>query len=335
MPALVACVALLLALLASVRPAEAQVECAPDLALRHAAEALLAQPGPPNGADVLEAARAAGSDVPVIDALVIRDGDPARRARFLDRTRARRDGELVCGEARAEERWLVLVAPRVGHLEPLGAGALRVELAAGWSAGRLYAEDAIGEVWETDAPDGARVELPADLVAPVRVQLVASGPGGPRPVAERMLVAAEEAPLEDAQDGPPRRVVAESDQPLAARLTTLRRGRELRDNRLLTRVATEHAEVLCRAGRVSHVSDEGDPEARLARAGLRARHVGEVVARAEDVGGAYAALLRSPSHRAALTDRRFTDAGIGQAHDAERRTCLVILLAAWPRPAPR
>ena len=34
---------------------------------------------------------------------------------------------------------------------------------------------------------------------------------------------------------------------------------------------------------------------------------------------------------AALLDRRFTDAGAGMATDARGRTCLVVMLAAWPR----
>jgi len=59
-----------------------------------------------------------------------------------------------------------------------------------------------------------------------------------------------------------------------------------------------------------------------------------VVARAEDAARAYDALLRSPSHRAALTDVRFTDAGLGESRDAQGSTCLVVVLAAWPRAVP-
>jgi uncharacterized protein YkwD len=52
--------------------------------------------------------------------------------------------------------------------------------------------------------------------------------------------------------------------------------------------------------------------------------------RARDDEGAWRALAASPSHRAALGDRRFTDVGIATtAHDGH--TCLVVLLASWPR----
>lgn len=325
-----------LLLLAISTTAQAQPEpCPSDAALTRAAEALIARAEPPSGAELIAAARAVGADVPVVDALIIRDGDADRRARFLERTRRRREAPLVCGEARTEDRWLVLAGPRAGRIEPVGAGAVRVALEADWRSPRLHAQDAEGALWEHEARDGERIELPSELAPPIRVQLVASGPAGPRPVAERILSSAD-LELGAAEPGP-ELVVARSDRPVHERFAALRasQAREVRVNRLLARVATAHAEGLCRERRVSHLSSEGDPRDRLARAGIRARHVGEVVARAEDSGRAYEALLRSPSHRAALGDRRFTDAGIGEARDDEGWTCLVVLLAAWPRPVGR
>lgn len=298
-------------------------DCEPDAALERAAEILVARDEAPSATELLATVREAGSDVPVVDALMVRDGDSERRARFLLRSRQRRDGPLACGDARLGDRWLVLAGPRAGRLAVLGSGAVRVELAPGFREARLHAQDATGALWQAEAHDGARVTLPSELVAPIRVQLVATGPSGPRPVAERLLTADDAPPTE----------VARSDRPIGERLTALRRS-ELRGNRLLGRVASAHAEEVCRAGRVSHLAPTGDPRERLARAGLRARHVGEVVARAEDADRAYAAFLRSPSHRAALADRRFTDVGIGQAEDTDGRTCLVVLLAAWPRAVP-
>lgn len=299
----------------------AALACAEDPALARAAEALVDRE-PPSSPELLAAVRAADSDAPVVDALVIRDGDPSRRARFLERVAARRSAPLACGDARRDGRWLVLVAPRAGRIELLPSGAIRVELADGWTAPRIFARDAQGRTWN-EAPRG-ELTLPEELERPVLVQLVAEGPSGPRPVAERQVGEGEVA------------VVPDSDEPLADRIVRLReRGRlgALRENRLLARVARAHAERICREGRVAHVVDEGDPRERLARAGLRARHVGEVIARAEDPSRAYAALLGSPSHRAALTDRRFTDVGLGVA-EARGDSCVVVLLAAWPRPVP-
>lgn len=314
----------MLAALLALAPAVAGAQpCAPDAALDRAALALLEDELTP--AALVEAARAAGSDAPVLDSIVIRDGDASRRDRFLARVRARRGVvPLACGEARAADRWLVLAAPRAGRIE-LAEGGLRVGLEPGWRDARLYVRDARGQIWQRSVRPGELVALPRDLEAPLRVQLVASGPGGPRPIAERHIGEGEE------------RVVPSSDQPVLARVAALRASEglgALRENRLLGRVASAHAERVCREGRVSHLGGEGDPEDRLAEAGLRARHVGEAIARAADPSRAYAALLESPSHRAALTDRRFTDAGVGRAEDASGASCVVVLLAAWPRPVP-
>jgi uncharacterized protein YkwD len=69
----------------------------------------------------------------------------------------------------------------------------------------------------------------------------------------------------------------------------------------------------------------------LRDAGVSARLVGETVARAADHGAAFAAFERSPSHRLTLLERRFTDAGIGEVKDRDGHSCVVVLLAAWPR----
>ncbi|HEY8429090.1 MAG TPA: CAP domain-containing protein [Sandaracinaceae bacterium] len=309
--------------LAILAPAAAGAQVCDDAPLSRAAAALLASGARVTSDSLLEAARAAGSDAPVLDAVVIRDGDPARRARFLSRARARR-GTIACGEARDGARWIVLAAPRAGRIDLDGSGALRVALEPGLRAARLYAQDADARIWQAPVRPGEPVALPPELVPPIVVQLVADGPDGPRPVAERRIGGGAE-PL-----------VPNDDRPLAARLATLREragAGALRPNRLLERVARDHAERVCREARVSHLAG-GDPEARLARAGLAARHVGEAIARAEDGARAYAALLRSPSHRAALVDRRFTDVGLGLAR-GEGGACLVVLLAAWPRAVPR
>lgn len=296
--------------------------CTEDPALGRAAELLVDRPEPWGPTALLEAAREAGSDAPVVDALIIRDGNVGRRDRFLARVAARRHAPLDCGEARRENRWLVLVAPRAGRIELLERGRLRITLAEGWRSPRIVARDARGDIWQASV--SGELTLPEVLERPVVVQLVAEGPSGPRPVAERRI--GQGLAL----------VVPDSDEPLDRRLATLRERSglgALRENRLIARVASAHARAVCEAGQVAHIIDERDPRQRLVRAGLRARHVGEVIARAEDPSRAYAALLASPSHRAALTDRRFTDVGIGLAESAGQ-SCVVVLLAAWPRAVP-
>ena len=225
----------------------------------------------------------------------------------------------MCGEARSEGRRLVLAGPLAATVA-IASGLVTVDLADGWREPRLYARDARGDTWEQAFVDG-RAEIPSDLVSPVLVQVVATGPDGPRPVAEQRV-----------GEGPPVAVVR-SDEPVATRVDRLRESAEvgpLRRNQLLARVAERHARAICRDGRVSHLTGGADPVERLAREGIRARHVGETAARSRDLDTAYAATLRSPSHRAALVDRRFTDIGVGSAEGH----CLVVLLAAWPRAVP-
>jgi uncharacterized protein YkwD len=163
-----------------------------------------------------------------------------------------------------------------------------------------------------------------------RVQLVAESAGGPRPVAELAFApAASAAPA----GGPPLRAT----ETVLAQLTSYRHEQglgELRDNQLLGVSAQRHAARVCELGRLSHRVDGEDPELRLKREHIGARHVGEVLARAESSERAWQALLDSPSHRMALGRREFTDAGIGQATDKKGQVCLVVLLAAWPRRLP-
>jgi len=73
------------------------------------------------------------------------------------------------------------------------------------------------------------------------------------------------------------------------------------------------------------------PDARLARAGLEARVLGEAIARADGTVSALDALKNSPSHLFTLLDQRFTDFGIGVAQDGAQKFCYVVLLCAWPR----
>ncbi|HKP63657.1 MAG TPA: CAP domain-containing protein, partial [Polyangiales bacterium] len=170
-----------------------------------------------------------------------------------------------------------------------------------------------------------------------RLQLVAHGASGPRPIAER-----SSSPASDPQ---PSAAELQIDGPLDAHgvydvLMQLRERHgsktQLRDNRLARQAASSHARDVCAQGRVVHELEPGvDPETRVARAGLRARLVGETVARAADAGAAMRALWASPSHSLTLVEPRFTDVGIGLATDEQGKTCLVVLLLAWPRPLAR
>lgn len=295
--------------------------------------------------ELLAAARRAGSDAPSVHALVIADGGEERIAPWLARLAARLQAPVTCGQARRDERIWVLAAPRAGtlRLDPV-AGRVRIELAPGWSDPVLVVEDAEGFVARV-VPYEGYAELPEELAPPFRLQLVARGPDGPRPVAERAW-GTSAPPVEICGPDGPRPVPEDAVgtagtsepielEPVDVSVDALRRRAgvgPLRRHRLLEAAARQHAEAVCRVGRAAHELEPGaDPRARLRAHGVTARQVGEVVARGADRVAAFAALLRSPVHRSAIVDRRFTDVGIGSAFDARGRACLVVLLAAWPR----
>jgi hypothetical protein len=282
-----------------------------ELAATHALEDL----GP---AELLARARAAGASHPSLHLVALADDDLEGRARWLRGLAARGLGPLVCGEALVETSRIVLAAPAQGSLSIEGH-VLRVTLTPRFSEPVVYVRSGEHEPQAHAVRDGvAEVDLDA-VEAPAQIQLVARGPEGPRPIAELDLGGA----------------VEDAGLPADASAVSLLRARAgagpLRPNRLLRRLAEAHAERVCLSGHVAHaIGDEGDAQARVRAARLEARHVGEVVSRARDDEGAWRALAASPSHRAALGDRRFTDVGIATtAHDGH--TCLVVLLASWPR----
>ena len=293
--------------------------CAPDDALTEAALALYLEPGF-DGARVGQALRDAGSDLPSAHARRLRTS--AEAAAWVARLRERSDAPLSCGEVSGPEGTLVVAAARAGRLR------LEGDALVGWVDPRFREPR-----WVVVERGGEAHWLPFDRSEPRlerggsarEVQLLASGPGGPRPVASLRFQAddtTEEPELPEIRGGS-----------LEDRLVALREHFDapgLRNNRLLTSAARAHARRVCREHRVAHVADGRDPEARLAGEGIRARHVGEVVARAAELDAAFQALMRSASHRLTMIDRRFTDVGVGLVRDSDG-TCVVIDFAAWPR----
>jgi len=330
---------LLLALLPASATADAGgavPDCREETALSRAAAELLLSGEPPAADALRRAVRDAGSDAVGVRAYFLRDA-AAETARWLERFRRETDAPTVCGFARSDRGQLLLAAARAGSLEPLHerSSSVRGVLADGFRKPELVVEDAAGELQRlaVEARALARgVPISEDLARPARVQLVAYGPAGPRPVAERIIPRrAEETDQARATSViDPQRALS-----LVARLDRLRQdaGRvALRENRLLARVAAAHARRVCEAGRVAHELEPGsDPQRRLDAAGVQARRVGETVARARSSAAAFAAFEHSPSHRLTLLEPGFTDVGIGEMTDEGDWTCVVVLLAAWPR----
>jgi uncharacterized protein YkwD len=329
--------------------AHAQQDCAADPQLTEAAaELLLARIARPDPQSLGAAVRAAGSDAVGLHALFVPAGSPPdTEQKWLASLRARVDGELVCGRADNEAGRLVIGLGRGADLEPLDPGTrvVRGKLRAGFRDAELVIAAADAQLLRVGVnAESLRegVELSPEL-APLKVQLVARGPAGPRPVAERELAAppgAAAAPaVREAVGGAAQRTAAarpaNETRELATRVLRLRasRGRTgLRPNRLLDEAAARHAQDVCAQGRVAHEVEAGvGPDARLAQTGLDARLLGEAIARADSSDSALAALENSPSHLFTLLDPRFTDFGIGVAQDSAHKHCYVVLLCAWPR----
>lgn len=314
-----------------------ELPCRHEDVLAEAAANLLMRGGTIDPLQLLPEARNLGFDGVAVHAHEGHDDDALRT--WLVGLSERADGPLVCGVASSESRRLVLVSARGGELRREG-DVLRGRLSPGFRAPHIVVESDDGRVSRIDVGvarlrDGVRL---APELSAQRVQLVAEGPQGPRPVAELFLGAGPVSEPRVRSEAGPR---GERQRPLSALFARLDGFRHtegvgsLRPNQALSQSAQRHAKKVCELGKVGHRIEQGDdPETRLRAERLSARMVGEAVARAESADAALSAVFESPSHRLAVSDRRFTDAGFGQAVDDKGRTCLVVLLASWPRRLP-
>ncbi|KPK16857.1 MAG: hypothetical protein AMJ62_03660 [Myxococcales bacterium SG8_38] len=284
----------------------------------------------PPSSELIRTAREAGVDANPVYAKFGVTGEFESFKAWVEDLKETADAPLICGRARSGERIVLVAAVRAGALTLEGGQRLHAEVVPEFRDPFLVVRDSSGgsrRIAVDGQGAGASVTLPPDWGRPLFVQLVATGPNGPRPIAERWVgKIPKEAPAHTSSQSP------------ESWLMQLRRGagaRSLRSNRLLSQEATSHAQAVCESGKVGHELDPfGDPEARLLKRGVEARVVGEAIARATTLSDALHAIEDSPSHRMTVTDPRFTDAGYGQAKDEKGRTCAVILLASWPRKVP-
>jgi uncharacterized protein YkwD len=313
--------------------------CKPDVALGDAAVELLVAGKAPDAQQLMAAVREAGSEAVTPRALYLPKDDPAHVATWLADLRAKSDADLVCGDARSATARLVVASARAGTLV-VDRAIVRGSLAPGFERPELVLRRADGNLVRVAIKrEELELGIPLDPEwQATQVQLLAWGPSGPRPIAERTLRRAGNATdlheqLSMSAETP---LDASGVADVLGQLRERHSQPSLRRNRLADGVATKHAKAVCAQGRVVHELEPGvDPEKRVAQAGLKARLVGETVARAADAAAALSALWQSPSHSMTLLEHSFTDVGVGLATDEHKRTCLVIVLLAWPRPIPR
>lgn len=304
-----------------------------DEALSEAAFALMAEPGVPSTARLESAARESGSSAVALR-LVRSDPGAAELAALLTSARAS-DGSLVrCGEAEADGDVLRIVGREAARLRvSLVDAGLAVDVTpfaalASLTRPTLVVRAVEGTSFrrELNARD-TRVPLPDGFPEAFVAQIVATDASGPRPVAETVFGIAISPETSAATN--------EELAPHVARLRHLVGAPQLRANHVLDEVAVAHAAAVCATGRAVHELEGLGPVERLRRAGVEARGVGEVVARASSRSEALTSFDASPSHRLALEDAHYTDAGFGEATTADGHVCAVVVLAAWPRFAGR
>ncbi|MGB8328685.1 MAG: CAP domain-containing protein [Polyangiales bacterium] len=314
----------------AVEPAKPERLCIRDEQLELVASQLADLQHIPPSAELVRTAREAGVDANPVYAKFGVTGEFESFKAWLEELTKSSDAPLICGRARSGERIVLVAAVRAGTLTPVGKNGLHAEVIPDFRYPYLVVRDGTGSARRIAVDgevSGATITLPIEWGRPLFVQLIATGPNGPRPVAERWVGTIPK--------NEPSHVDAESPE---AWLMQLRRRADLgslRSNRLLSKEATSHAQTVCDSGKLGHELDAaGDPEARLLKRGIEARVVGEAVARAATMRAALHAIEDSPSHRMTITDPRFTDVGYGQAKDERGRVCVVILLASWPRKVP-
>ncbi len=311
-------------------PAKPATLCTRSEKLEKVAQLLADQGHIPPSSELIRAARDEGVDANPVYAKFGVTGEVASFKAWVEDLLETADAPLICGRARSGERVVLVAAVRAGAIDLIGKNRLHAEVIEDFRDPYLMVRDASGasrRIAVDGEASGSTITLPGEWGRPLFVQLVATGPNGPRPVAERWVgKIPQHEPVRGGSQSP------------EAWLMQLRRAagaRTVRSNRLLSREATAHAQNVCDSGKLGHELDpHGDPEARLLKRGIQARVVGEAVARARTMREALHAIEDSPSHRMTVTDPRFTDAGFGEAKDDKGRTCAVVLLASWPRKSP-
>ena len=167
--------------------------CALDDGLAAAAASLLLSGTQPSPGSLAKALHDAGSDLFSVHSLLVTDPGAAQRtAKWLAELDKGADAPLVCGQAEAGDQRLILAAVRGGSLTPVEGdpSRLRVGLAPGFGQPYVVARGADGasvRLAVTPAALTAGIVIPGSVERPALVQLVATGPSGPRPLAERQI----------------------------------------------------------------------------------------------------------------------------------------------------
>jgi uncharacterized protein YkwD len=256
--------------------------------------------------------------------------------------------ETRCGTAHASNRShevaVGIAVDVLADLEPLPTEAriggwleLKTRLLVPASAAQVLVLGPHGEPHSVPSSfdDGElRARFHADREGLFLAQVLATVAGGPRPVAEALVLAGstpETLVLSLPAPGESAGTNAAPADALALMVNGARASEGLepltRDPRL-DEVAKAHAEAMRDEHHLAHEGRDGSPADRVAGAGIDARSIGENVAHAADAAHAHRTLWQSPSHRSNLLEQRFDTFGIGVARDADDTLWVCELFAA-------
>ncbi len=197
-----------------------------------------------------------------------------------------------------------------------------------------------GVTWQGDR-FSSRVSV-GDLPGAVWIELIANGPGGPKPLAQLDVRVADDLPWELDTAWPPDesalRTAAEAEAH-AWRLINADRGRfgldPLPRVPTLDRVARGHSDDMAAHGFFGHVSPStGSVSDRLRVAELKTVLHAENIARNESLHDAEAGLMRSLGHRRNILLRNASEVGVGVATTGEGPQRQWIVTQVFGRPSP-
>lgn len=308
--------------------------CTVDARLAPVAEAARADPETFDPLELRELAHAQHVAAPTVQTLVLRgdaDALPVVAGRWL----AERNASPAlsrCAVAVGEGTLALVMVPRLLEPRALPANgnvrAWQVALPAGVTEAALMATAPNGAVTRHALSADGTGSLALDRDGAWTLQVLATFPSGPMPVALWEERVGEGAAVAPAVDGS-----ITNDRHLMRAINGLRRERglpALRRDPLLDLVALAHARRLAASGTVAHTPAPGDtPVDRLRAAGVTADRVAENLARARSLAVAHARIARSPAHRANLLDAAVDAVGVGVAH-AGGMAYVVELLATRP-----
>lgn len=272
-------------------------------------------------------------DVDRVVAMLRESGSPLMRPRVLigPSIRAALDSRRLssprCGVAVGGGKELAIIVDAQADLEPLPVrsrtGAwldVRAVLHVPARGARIVVLGARGvprTVGTTLEGDRVRARFALDRPGPFTVQLVADLESGPRPVLEARVFADVEPTTAD-ETAPGEDLGGDDDRALERMVDAVRRLEQrpaLKRDPRLDALARAHVEQLKRAGAVVHDVGDGNFAARFEAEGLRARVVGENVARARSLVLAHRTLHASPSHRLNLLNAQYTHIGLAVTRD--------------------